>query len=125
MGGRGSRRAAAQGSAGASPSRKAGRQRETRRMAFICFDNVDLKYPIRRIKGVFLKEFLLHGFFLQKNTTHIHALRGVSFTARDGERLGGIGYNGAGKSTLLRTIGGVYPLAGCTRRVAGSICSLF
>jgi ABC-type polysaccharide/polyol phosphate transport system ATPase subunit len=94
-------------------------------MAFIPLDQVDLKYPIRKTKGLFLKEFFLHGFFLRKNTMHIHALRSDSFTVYEGERLGIIGYKGAGKSTVLRTIGGIYPLSGGTRRVIGSVCSLF
>jgi ABC-type polysaccharide/polyol phosphate transport system ATPase subunit len=94
-------------------------------MAHIRLDKVNLKYPIRKNKGLFLKEFFLHGFFLKKNTLHIHALRDVSLDVREGERLGIVGYNGAGKSTILRTIGGVYPLSSGTRRVSGSICSLF
>jgi ABC-type polysaccharide/polyol phosphate transport system ATPase subunit len=94
-------------------------------MAHIRLDKVNLKYPIRRSNGLFLKEFFLHGLFLKKNTLHIHALRDVSLDVREGERLGIVGCNGAGKSTILRTIGGVYPLSSGTRRVAGSICSLF
>ena len=39
----------------------------------------------------------------------VHALRGVSFVARQGEAVGVIGKNGAGKSTLMRAIAGLLP----------------
>ena len=41
--------------------------------------------------------------------THIHAVRGVSFVAHQGESIGIIGANGSGKSTLLRAVAGVLP----------------
>lgn len=40
---------------------------------------------------------------------HVHAVRGVSFTAHHGESIGIIGSNGAGKSTLLRAVAGLMP----------------
>lgn len=39
--------------------------------------------------------------------TEVKALRGVSFTLRDGDRLGIIGANGSGKTTLLKTLAGI------------------
>lgn len=45
----------------------------------------------------------------------VHALKGVSFTAYEGEAIGVVGHNGSGKSTLLRAIAGLTPAA------AGSI----
>jgi teichoic acid transport system ATP-binding protein len=41
--------------------------------------------------------------------SEVHAVRGVSFVARQGESIGIIGRNGAGKSTLLRAIAGLMP----------------
>ena len=43
--------------------------------------------------------------------SEIHAVKGVSFVAHQGESIGIIGRNGAGKSTLLRAIAGLMPLA--------------
>jgi teichoic acid transport system ATP-binding protein len=40
---------------------------------------------------------------------HVHAIKGVSFAAYEGESIGVIGHNGSGKSTLLRTIAGLTP----------------
>ncbi|MEJ5945819.1 ABC transporter ATP-binding protein [Pseudokineococcus basanitobsidens] len=37
----------------------------------------------------------------------IHALRGVSLTAYEGDSIGVVGHNGSGKSTLMRTIAGL------------------
>jgi teichoic acid transport system ATP-binding protein len=40
----------------------------------------------------------------------VHAVKGVSFTAYEGEAIGLIGSNGSGKSTLLRAIAGLLPV---------------
>jgi teichoic acid transport system ATP-binding protein len=42
----------------------------------------------------------------------VHAVKGVSFTAYQGEAIGLIGSNGSGKSTLLRAIAGLLPTNG-------------
>jgi teichoic acid transport system ATP-binding protein len=53
--------------------------------------------------------------FLRKRATsmrrlrEVHAVKGISFTAHEGEAIGVIGANGSGKSTLLRTIAGLTP----------------
>jgi teichoic acid transport system ATP-binding protein len=53
--------------------------------------------------------------FLRKRATtmrrlrEVHAVRGISFTAHEGEAIGVIGSNGSGKSTLLRAIAGLTP----------------
>jgi teichoic acid transport system ATP-binding protein len=39
----------------------------------------------------------------------VHAVRGVSFTAYEGDAIGLVGRNGSGKSTLLRVIAGLLP----------------
>ncbi len=42
-------------------------------------------------------------------TKKVHAVRGVSMVAREGDAIGLIGRNGSGKSTLLRAIAGLLP----------------
>jgi sodium transport system ATP-binding protein len=44
---------------------------------------------------------------LNKRFGSIHAVRDISFVARDGEITGILGANGAGKSTCLRMLYGV------------------
>jgi ABC-2 type transport system ATP-binding protein/lipopolysaccharide transport system ATP-binding protein len=54
----------------------------------------------------------------------VHALRDVSFSLRDGDRVGLIGRNGSGKSTLLRVLAGVYEPTLGSAHVEGSRASL-
>ncbi len=39
----------------------------------------------------------------------VHAVRGISFTASEGESIGVVGHNGSGKSTLFRALSGLIP----------------
>jgi teichoic acid transport system ATP-binding protein len=41
-----------------------------------------------------------------RRSRQVHALKGVSFTANEGDAIGVVGHNGSGKSTLMRTIAG-------------------
>jgi teichoic acid transport system ATP-binding protein len=45
----------------------------------------------------------------RRATREVHAVRGVSFVAYEGDAIGLIGTNGSGKSTLLRAIAGLIP----------------
>lgn len=96
-------------------------------MAAITLENVDLTFTLRRASRLSLKEYLLNGMFLSRVNPKlsVHALRGLNWSAHDGDRVGVIGHNGAGKSTLLKMIAGVYPPTRGTCTVDGRICSLF
>jgi sodium transport system ATP-binding protein len=56
---------------------------------------------------------------LKKNFGPVHAVRGVSFTARDGHITGLLGPNGAGKSTTLRIVSTVLTPGSGTVKVDG------
>src|SRR5438876_109631 len=96
-------------------------------MARIELNNVSLTFTVCQHKRVSFKEYLVRGLFRRSvnQAVAVHALGGVTLSARDGDRLGVIGHNGAGKSTLLKTIAGIYPPTVGTRDVEGRICSLF
>lgn len=96
-------------------------------MARIDCHDAGLTFTIRQQRGVTFKEYLLKRLFLDSVNPKlsIHALNHITFSARDGDRIGVIGHNGAGKSTLLKLLAGVYPATRGSVRVEGKICSLF
>jgi len=96
-------------------------------MARIELEKVGVEFHLRKTAQVTLKEYLLRGMFFRRtaDTMTVQALRGIDFTATDGDRIGVIGHNGAGKSTLLKLIAGIYPPTTGTRRIEGNISSLF
>src|SRR5262249_36767603 len=55
----------------------------------------------------------------------VRALDEISFTLRNGDRLGLIGHNGAGKSTLLKVIAGGYTPDAGSIRIEGRVSPLF
>lgn len=57
-------------------------------------------------------------------TYQVHALRGVTLSAEDGERIGLIGPNGAGKTTLLKVLSGAFEPAIGQVAISGQIGSL-
>lgn len=52
------------------------------------------------------------------------ALRDISFTVHEGERIGIVGGNGAGKSTLLRMLARIYPPTAGRLTIRGSVAPL-
>lgn len=47
----------------------------------------------------------------RRGMREVHAIKGISFTAYEGEAIGVVGRNGSGKSTLMRAIAGLLPAA--------------
>lgn len=100
-------------------------------MAMIELQNVTVEYPLYQGNSMSLRNSLIAagtGGIISRGASNIvtvKALNNVTFTLKDGDRVGLIGHNGAGKSTLLRTLGGIYsPTAGVVR-VEGRISTIF
>lgn len=98
----------------------------------IVLDKVSVKYSIYGQASRSLKKNvaqILSGRRLAGDATdeltHVVALKNISLSIHDEERIGLIGGNGAGKTTLLRVMaGGLKPAGGFIRRV-GVTSSLF
>ncbi len=80
----------------------------------VVVDNVHITYRIygaagKRGNAVAAFSRILTKKSARKPAREVHAVRGVSFLAHEGEAIGIIGRNGSGKSTLLRAIAGFLP----------------
>jgi lipopolysaccharide transport system ATP-binding protein len=98
-------------------------------MAFVQLEQVSVEYPIYGTHAHSLKTTLASAatggrIGYHTGVTVVQALRDITLTLRDGDRLGVVGHNGAGKSTLLQTIAGVYPPTSGTLRREGTVSSL-
>lgn len=99
-------------------------------MASIEFNNVSVDFPIYNASGRSIKKRLIQvatGGQLgadPQGRVVVRALEGLTFTLRDGDRVGLLGHNGAGKSTMLRLLSGVYVPSEGTARIVGDIGSL-
>ena len=99
-------------------------------MASIEFNNVCVDFPIYNGNSRSLKNKLAQvatGGQLGTNeqgVVIVRALEGLTFTLKDGDRVGLLGHNGAGKSTLLRLLSGVYWPSSGIATVTGKVGSL-
>lgn len=86
-----------------SPSAPAGPARPT-----VVVDDVSVDYTVYAAgKRATSERKLLRRAPSLRQARTVHALKGVSFTAHEGESIGVIGHNGSGKSTLLRAVAGL------------------
>ncbi|OWT63473.1 dipeptide ABC transporter ATP-binding protein [Candidimonas nitroreducens] len=63
--------------------------------------------PLLRVENLGMR-FVLKDAFLKKNRRMLDAVKGASFTIREGEVFGLVGESGSGKSTIARLIAGLY-----------------
>ncbi|GAA0330535.1 ABC transporter ATP-binding protein [Sphingomonas oligophenolica] len=98
-------------------------------MASISLDHVSVRFPLYGARRPRLGAALRHvGGIISRpahGPAHVDALRDVSLSLENGDRVGLIGHNGSGKSTLLRVIGGIYPPVSGSVRVSGRVLALF
>ncbi|MFS8099471.1 ATP-binding cassette domain-containing protein [Lentzea alba] len=66
-----------------------------------------------------MSELMIEATDVSKKFGDVHALDGVSVTAKKGSVLGLLGHNGAGKTTLVNILTTMLPLSGGSARVAG------
>jgi len=98
-------------------------------MTSIKADNLTIYYPIfgsssRSVKKTLIRAATGGKIASDAHGTNICAIDNISFSFREGERIGLVGHNGAGKSTLLRVVAGVYVPSSGTLTVKGRVASL-
>lgn len=99
-------------------------------MAHIEFKNVCVEIPVYNASGRSLKNRFMKmttGGQLETNKNNcviVQALEDISFSLKDGDRVGIVGHNGAGKSTLLRVLSRVYEPTSGFLSIEGGIGSL-
>ncbi|WP_298991583.1 ABC transporter ATP-binding protein [uncultured Pseudokineococcus sp.] len=81
---------------------------EHRRRPTVVVDDVHVDYRVYASgkRATQERKLLRRGPNLRRARV-VHALRGVSFTAHEGDSIGVVGHNGSGKSTLLRAVAGL------------------
>ncbi len=98
-------------------------------MANIDLHKVSVEFPVynvhaRSIKKQFLR-FATGGAVVKDKNERSHvvvnALKDISLSLKDGDRVGLIGHNGSGKSTLLRLLARIYEPSSGHLRIDGSV----
>ena len=94
---------------GAGAEQPAGADREPT----VVVDDVHIVYRVHGAGGGRHSPTAALGRILRRQNSpsmrEVHAVRGVTLVARQGEAIGIVGSNGSGKSTLLRAIAGLLP----------------
>jgi ABC-2 type transport system ATP-binding protein len=99
-------------------------------MPLIEANNIGIEFPVpppdaRSFRHLAIRAASRVGGKVQKNDgsfRFVQALDRVSFTLKQGDRLGLVGHNGAGKTTLIRVLAGIYqPTAGSLRTVGRNV----
>lgn len=97
-------------------------------MAAIDLEDVSLDFPIYDSRARSLKNAVLRSVGGRiagwGGQIGVQALRGVTLSLRDGDRLAVAGGNGSGKSTLLKVMAGIYEPPSGRVRIAGRVSSL-
>lgn len=93
-------------------------------------DNACVDFPIFDAKTRSLKKAFLGkaGGSIGRNSSDVvvvEALRDITMSLKEGDRIGLVGHNGAGKSTLLRLLSGIYEPTRGTARVSGRVAPVF
>lgn len=92
-------------------------------------NNVCLDYPVisgvapRSLKNRLMKAATGGLISTGEGIPVVNALRKISFTLQEGDRIGLIGHNGAGKSTLLKVLAGIYQPTSGDLTISGRIVS--
>lgn len=98
-------------------------------MAKIDLKNVSVEFPVYNVNArSFKKQFLrlaTGGAVVEdaheRNHVVVNALKDISFSLQDGDRVGLIGHNGSGKSTLLRLLAKIYEPSRGNLKMEGNI----
>jgi ABC-2 type transport system ATP-binding protein len=87
----------------------------------IRLEEVSLCYRLAKQRIPSLKEYAIHWMRGALSYEKLWALREVSLTIRQGERVGIVGRNGAGKSTMLKVISRVLKPSAGTAEIRGRL----